>query len=237
MSGTANAAPAAEPVTSSTDLAAGPVEEGSDRVLRLVFGGLAALLVLVATGLPVWQARLTVKQYPGRQLALTAYGNKLTGDVAEIKILNHYVGLKVFDMADLPETKLWIPAIATGLLCVALATFTRRHSIWDRLGRIGLLAIPIGVLADVQFRLWELGHSMNPAAPFRQPPFIPWVAGSVQVASNVKETAWPGEAMWCFAGAWLLIVFGPMYWGFVREFVTAGKQTEEPPGTPEEHAR
>ena len=138
MSGTAKAARAAEPDTSSTDLAAGPVEEGSARVLRLVFGALAALLVLVAARLPVWQARLSVKQYPDRPLALTAYGNKLTGDVAEIKILNHYVGLKVFDMADLPETKLWIPAIAAGLLCVALATFTRRRSIWDRLGRIGL---------------------------------------------------------------------------------------------------
>lgn len=232
MSGTAKAARAAEPDTSSTDLAAGPVEEGSARVLRLVFGALAAMLVLVAARLPVWQARLSVKQYPNRPLALTAYGNKLTGDVAEIKILNHYVGLKVFDMADLPETKLWIPAIAAGLLCVALATFTRRRSIWDRLGRIGLLAIPIGVLVDIQFRLWQLGHSMDPAAPFRQPPFIPWVAGSVQVASNVKETAWPGEALWCFGIAWLLIVFGPMYWGFVREFVTAGKRAaQEEPAT------
>jgi len=226
MSGTANAAASTEPDSSSTDLAAGAVEEGSGRVVRLVFGGLAAILVLLAAGLPVWQARLTVKQYPGQQLALTAYGNRLVGDVAEIKILNHYVGLKVFDMADLPETKLWLPAIAAGLLCIALATFTRRRSIWDRLGRIGLLLIPIGVLADVQLRLWQLGHSMDPQAPFRQPPFIPWVAGSVQVASNVKETAWPGEALWCFAAAWLLIVFGPMYWGFVREFITAGKQTD-----------
>jgi len=231
MSGTAKAAPATEPDFSSTDLAAGPVEGGSDRVLRLVFGGLAALLVLVAAGLPVWQARLTVKQYPGRQLALAAYGNKLTGDVSEIKILNHYVGLKVFDMADLPETRLWLPAIAIGLLCVGLATFTRRHSVWDRLGRIGLIAIPIGVLVVVQIRLYELGHSMDPHAPFRQPPFIPWVAGSVQVASNVKETAWPGEALWCFGVAWLLIVFGPMYWGFVREFVTAGKRAEQEEAT------
>jgi hypothetical protein len=174
----------------------------------------------------VWQARLSVKQYPGRQLALIAYGNRLEGDVAEIKILNHYVGLKVFDMADLPETKLWLPAIAAGLACVALATFARRKSIWDRVGKIGLLVIPLGVLADVQFRLYELGHSMDPHAPFTQPPFIPWVAGSVQVASNVRESAWPGQALWCFGVAWALIVFGPMYAGFIKEFVTAGKADE-----------
>lgn len=222
-----------EPGADPVDLAAGAAGSSTDRILRYVVGGIAALLVLAAAGLPVWQARLTVKQYPGRQLALTAYGNRLEGDVEEIKILNHYVGLRIFDMADLPETKLWIPAIIMGLVCVALATFTRRQSIWDRLGRIGLLAIPIGVLAVVQFRLYELGHSMDPGAAFRQAPFIPWVAGSVQVASNVKETAWPGEALWCFALAWALIVFGPMYWGFVREFVTAGKTARAAAGSEE----
>jgi hypothetical protein len=212
----------------SETVAASPVEDRTQRIARLVVGGIAALLVLAAAGLPVWQARLSVKQYPGRQLALTAYGNRLEGDVAEIKILNHYVGLRVFDMADLPETKLWLPAIAAGLACIALATFTRRKSIWDRLGRIGLLVIPLGVLAVVQFRLYELGHSMDPNAPFTQPPFIPWVVGSVQVASNVRESAWPGEALWCFFIAWALLVFGPMYAGFIKEFVTAGKTDEAP---------
>ena len=230
MSGTAKVAPSAGPDTSSVDLAAGSAEEGSGRVVRLVFGGLAALLVLAAAGLPVWQARLSVKQYPGRPLALTAYGNRLEGDVEEIKILNHYVGLKVFDMADVPETILWLPAIAVALACVALATLAPKRSWWARLGRWSLLAIPIGVLVDIQLRLYQLGHSMDPHAPFRQPPFVPWVSGSVQVASNVRTTAWPGEALWCIFGAWVLVVFGPMYWGFVREFVTAGKSSEEPAG-------
>jgi hypothetical protein len=221
-------APAPEEATPS--LAAGEGVDRTQRIVRYVVGALAALLVLAAAALPVWQARLTVKQYPGQQLALTAYGNRLEGDVEEIKILNHYVGLRVFDMADLPETKLWLPAIAIGLVCVALATFARRRSLWDRLGRIGLLAIPLGVLAVVQLRLYELGHSMDPQAPFRQPPFIPWVAGSVQVASNVRETAWPGEALWCFFLAWALVVLVPMYWGFVEEFITAGRTTEPEEG-------
>ncbi len=226
MFDTARVAPSSASDLSSADLAAGSAEDGPRRAVRLVFGGLAVLLVLIAAGLPVWQARLVVKQYPGRQLALTAYGNKLSGDISEIKILNHYVGLQVFDMADLPETLLWLPAIVAAVACVALATFAPKRSWWARLGRWGLIAIPIGVLIDIQLRLYQLGHSMDPNAAFRQPPFVPWVAGSVQVASNVRTIAWPGEALWCIFGAWILVVLGPMYWGFVKEFVTAGRHAE-----------
>jgi hypothetical protein len=227
MSGTMEVSARSRTETVPAEPAAGEAGVGTNRVVRLVFGALAAVLVLAAAGLPVWQARLSVKQYPNRQLVLTAYGTKLTGDVAEIKILNHYVGLKVFDMADLPETVLWYPAIAAALVCVALATLSPVKSWWARIGRWGLLVIPLGVLADIQFRLYELGHSMDPNAAFTQPPFVPWVAGSVQVASNVRTTAWPGEALWAVVGAWALVVLGPMYWGFVREFLTAGKGTED----------
>jgi hypothetical protein len=95
-----------------------------------------------------------------------------------------------------------------------------------------LWLIPLGVLADIQFRLYQMGHNMDPAAPFDQEPFTPWVIGKVQVASNVKTIAWPGEALWCLFGAALLVTFGPMYWGFVKEFVTAGRNEPDDPAVP-----
>jgi hypothetical protein len=198
----------------------------SDRIVRIVFGAVAALLVLLAAGLPVWQARLEVLQYPNRQLVLTAYGDRLAGDVDEIKILNHYVGLRMFDMSELAETALWIPVIVFAIACVVFVTFAR-PGWWRRLALIALWLIPVGILADVQFRLYQLGHSMDPSAPFTQEPFIPWAVGKVKVASNVTEIAWPGEALWCLFGAAALVTIGPMYAGFVKEFVTAGKEQPE----------
>lgn len=200
----------------------------SDRVVRVVFGAVAAVLVVLAVRLPVWQARLDVVQYPNRQLVLTAYGDRLEGDVDEIAILNHYVGLKMFDMAELFETRLWIPAVVLALVCVGIVTLMKPG--WVRRGAFALLwLIPIGVLIDIQFRLYQLGHSMDPAAPIDTDPFVPWVVGKVHVASNVMTTAWPGEALWCLFGAAALVTLGPMYWGFVKEFVTAGRNDEGDP--------
>lgn len=205
---------------------------GSDRVVRIVFGAIAAVLVVLAFSLPVWQARLEVLQYPNRQLVLTAYGDRLEGDVKEVQILNHYVGVRVFDMADLDETALWIPALVGSFVLIGVATLKEG---WWRRGAVALMwLIPIGVLADIQFRLYQMGHNFDPAAPFDQEPFTPWVIGKVQVASNVKTIAWPGEALWALFGAALLVSFGPMYWGFVREFITAGRPDDDAvgPGAP-----
>lgn len=197
---------------------------GTDRVVRAVFGAIAAVLVVLAFSLPVWQARLEVLQYPNRQLVLTAYGDRLEGDVKEVQILNHYVGVRVFDMADLDETVLWVPALVGFFVLIGVATFMKG---WWRRGAVALMwLIPVGVLADIQFRLYQMGHNFDPAAPFDQEPFTPWVIGKVQVASNVKTIAWPGEALWALFGAALLVSFGPMYWGFVREFITAGRSDD-----------
>ncbi len=196
-----------------------------DRLVRVVFGAVAVVLVVLAFGLPVWQARLEVLQYPNRQLVLTAYGDRIEGDVDEIAILNHYVGVKVFDMGELAETVLWNPALVAAIALIAVATVL---SGWWRRGAIVLLwLIPIGVLIDIQYRLYQMGHTIDPAAPIDVEPFTPWVIGKVAVASNVKTIAWPGEALWCLFGAAALVTLGPMYWGFVKEFVTAGRSDED----------
>ena len=107
------------------------------------------------------------------------------------------------------------------IVLIGVATFL---SGWWRRGAIVLLwLIPLGVLIDIQFRLNQMGHNMDPAAPIDVEPFTPWVVGKVKVASNVTTIAWPGEALWCLFGAAALVTLGPMYWGFVKEFVTAGR--------------
>jgi hypothetical protein len=205
------------------------------RVARVALGVIAAVLVVSAATLPVWESRLDVLQYPGQQLVLTAYADRLTGDVAEITNLNHYVGLKIFDMADLQETILWWPGLAAALAGVIVATLIpRRHPgtpaarfQWaGMLARIGLWLFPIGILLDIQFRLYQLGHSMNPGAAFRQPPFTPPVVGAAQVSSNVHMQAWPGTAVVCLLLAAFLMTFGLSLYVFVKQLLGVGPAPE-----------
>jgi hypothetical protein len=209
--------------------------------VRIAIGVVAAVLIVVATTAPVWEARLDVLQYPGQQLVLTAYPDRLVGDVEEVQILNHYVGLRLFDMAELWETTLWWPAIVAALAAVALATALPRRidggggrwRIVGTLARLALWLIPVGILADIQLRLYELGHSMDPGAAFRQPPFIPPVVGAAQVSSNVHTTAWPGTAVWLLLGAAVLMTFGTSLVVFAEQLigVDAGRADDVPAPT------
>jgi len=201
----------------TTDDPAGPTttQPGAStrpaRLLRLAFGVAAAVLVALAWRLPVWEARLSAPQYPNG-LQLTASATGVTGDISEVNELNHYVGMQAFSDAAAPEMKLWGPVILIGLFAVAVGALPLRRSVPGRLARLGLWTIPIGALADVQFRLYQYGHSVQPNAAIRLDPFTPLVVGPTRVL-NFTTWAYPGAALGClFAGAFLLS-FGP---GLVR---------------------
>jgi hypothetical protein len=202
------------------------------RVARFAIGALATVLILAATAVPVWEARLDVLQYPGQQLVLSAHPHELLGDVEEITILNHYVGLRLFDMADLWETALWWPGVALALIGVVVAAAIPRgrggrRQLFGTAARAGLWLFPVGILLDIQVRLYQLGHSMNPAAAFRQEPFTPPVIGAAQVSSNVHTTAWPGGAVQVLFGAALLMTFGMSLYVFVKQLLGVGETAED----------
>jgi len=68
---------------------------------RFGAGVAGAGLMLLALALPLWQAEIQAPQYPGG-LHMSASGDGVTGDVDEINILNHYVGMRPFDEKDIP---------------------------------------------------------------------------------------------------------------------------------------
>lgn len=180
------------------------------RGLRIVLGLAAAALVILAWRLPVWQARLTAPQFPPPlgPLRLTAYGHGVEGDVESVNQLNHYVGMQAFSNADAPEIALWGPVVLLALGAVALATLLPPQHPVARLAKIGLWLVPIGTLADIQFRLWQYGQSVQPDAAIRVEPFTPLVVGPTKVL-NFTTWAYPGEALWLIALAALLVTFGP----------------------------
>lgn len=189
--------------------------------VRIALGVVAASLVVLAIGRPLWRAHLTAPQYP-QGLELTVYGNRVEGDVAEITALNHYVGMRPYDIADFPETKLWVPTMLAAIAAVGVSGWFGRR--WPgRLARLFLWGIPVGALLDIQWRLYQFGHDLDPGAALRIDEFTAKVIGPTHVV-NFTTWAWPGNALLMIWAAAFLLSFGAsvprgvlIAWRWVRE--------------------
>jgi nitrous oxidase accessory protein len=186
-----------------------PTERPADetrRGLRIGAGVVAMALVLLSTTLPIWRSHLIAPQYPGG-LHIYAYGHGMEGDIEEVDALNHYIGMRPFDPADVPEMALYPVGIVLAVAAVVAATFLRNR--WAVLiARAYLFALPLFILADIQFRLHQYGHDLDPQAALRIPEFTPWVIGPTRVW-NFTNVAYPGTGMIALVAAALIVSFGP----------------------------
>jgi nitrous oxidase accessory protein len=175
---------------------------------RVIAGVIAAALLILALPRPVWEARLSAPQYPAG-LSLSAYGGRVQGDIREITELNHYVGMRPYDPADLPEMRLWVPTLIAALGAVAVSTIFGRR-LWGRLARLFVWGIPVGILGVIQLRLYEYGHDLviEPRPALHLDPFIPWVVGRTEVL-NFTTIAFPGAAVFLILAAAAVLSFGP----------------------------
>jgi len=152
---------------------------------------LGSTILLVAAVVPVWISQLRAPQYP-KGLWLWVYGGRVDGDLREINGLNHYIGMRTIDPANVPELILWAPMIIGLSLALSLAVFQRGW--FGRLALIGLWLAPVGILADIQRWLAIFGQNLDPQAALRLDPFIPWVIGPTEVW-NFDIVAFPGPAL------------------------------------------
>lgn len=167
--------------------------------VRLAIGVLGALLCLVAIPQPLWKAVLEAPQYHGDgALRITAYGDKLVGDICELNDLNHYIGMARLGEPRVPcgsaelglgentvgriasEMILWLPSAIISAGVVLLAMLTRRRWL-RRLSLVWLWGLPIGVLVMTQYHLYKFGHELDPTAAFHPDPFTPRVLGPSKI--------------------------------------------------------
>ena len=150
----------------------------------------AAFLLMVSLLLPYWVLRLSAPQFPDG-LTVTAYVNRLEGDVAELEGLNHYVGLGSFQDAATLERSIAFVAITVlaGLLLAALVV----HSRWVVLLVLPALVFPIVFMVDLQYWLWDFGHHLDPKAPLAAAvgEFTPPLFGPAKIA-QFETLALPG---------------------------------------------
>jgi len=173
-----------------------PIGEPAPRSRRfwaLALAMLAVLAFAISFTLPWWKFTLYAPQYPhGLRLQIALTG--LRGDVHEIDMLNHYIGMRHLTQAA-PLERAYA---GYGVAGVCLAVLVGISSLGRRTGRLALipaLLFPIGFVVDSFAWLYTFGHQLDPRAPLHVPPFTPQMFGNGQIG-QFMTFAEPASGFW-----------------------------------------
>jgi hypothetical protein len=171
---------------------------------------LGVLLLIPALLLPLWTMTLYSNQFPDG-LNLYIYANSLQGghpanrdDLKEINTLNHYIGMHSLAESDFTEFK-WIPLMLglffiLGLRIIVLGRISNLVDTVVLFGWFGIFS-----LWSFYTKLWLYGHTLDPTAAVKVPPFMPPMFGSKQLA-NFTVYSYPGGASYFLFGFLVLLV-------------------------------
>ena len=141
---------------------------------------LAAVLVVGATFLPLWGMTLVSVQYP-EGLRMVIYPTHIRGDITEINLLNHYIGMAEISDDYFRELKI-IPALFAAIGIAALGGALVRRT-WATLVPLVLMAATAAYgFWSMRSRLYQFGHDLDPMAPMDIEPFTPAMIGSHTIA-------------------------------------------------------
>lgn len=155
------------------------------RVLLVVIG----VALLPAIVLPVWNITLHAPQYPGG-LELTIYANRIAGDLQEINILNHYIGMAEIRPDEFREF-IFIPFFILRFFGFAvLAALVARMPI-AAIGYLDFSLFGAVMMYDFQTWLTRFGQGLAKGAPLTIEPFSPSFFGSTMVG-QFEVTSYPG---------------------------------------------
>ena len=155
-----------------------------------VFLSLARMAILASLFLPYWHMTLEAPQYPDG-LEVSAYINRLTGDIAEIDGLNHYIGMRPLEEAAQLERSLSVVMLIALMLLVEGAVHV--HSKWAALMAMPAILFPPFFLLDLFLWMNYFGQNLDPTAPLSNAiePFTPPVLG-VGMVGQFRTIATPG---------------------------------------------
>ncbi len=174
---------------------------------------LACALLAGALVLPLWRMELVAPQYP-EGLVMRAYGYKFAedpashyDDVREINGLNHYIGMK--PIKEVTEMRLFVPGVAALIAGTLLLPFVAWQRVWfRRLIVAGFWTMPLFFIADLQYWLYNYGHTLDPDAALDMDPFTPKVFGETRVWNFHSQTGFEA-GFYLMVAAALTITFAP----------------------------
>lgn len=161
----------------------------------------ATLAILPSIVLPTWKITLHAPQYPGG-LELVIYPNTVSGDVEEVNLLNHYIGMHEIEADEFPEFR-FIPFFILRFFGFALLTALIGRMPIAALGWMDFVLFGVVMLYTMQHWLYEYGHDLSPDAPLNIEPFTPKFFGTTSVG-QFTVTSWPSVGAILMAVAGLL---------------------------------
>jgi len=160
---------------------------------------IASLAILPAMVLPTWRIRLKAPQYP-KGLEMQIYPTTVKGDVREINLLNHYIGMHEISPDDFQEFR-FIPFFILRFFGFAILTALIARMAFAVIGWMDFVLFGAVMLYTLQHWLYEYGHDLAPNAPLSIEPFTPKFIGTTHIG-QFQVSSWPA------AGAILMIVAG-----------------------------
>lgn len=184
----------------------------------------AAVLLVGALLLPMWVINVHAVQYPNEVLRLKLYAYPhIAGDYGEMAALNHYIGFYFPDpvyvqpnyevhprAVDVPEWSLgplaFITVAAAGLFVAVAPTIEKlkRGLRWQLTGAVVVFTV---MLVDIQYRLYQTGHTLDPDAPVMGVDgFTPPLWGKYEVANITSYSRFGLGAYLAMVAVVLLVV-------------------------------
>jgi len=165
---------------------------------------LAAVCVVAAVFLPLWQIRLVAPQY-AEGLRIEIYAHKLVGgnhgqDLQEINGLNHYIGMKHIKAEMFPEFSFLVYILGFFVLFgLAIAISGSRKLLFVYL----IFSVIGGAAALADFYMWgyDYGHNLDPTAAIQVPglSYQPPVIGHKKLL-NFDSYSYPDTGGWVVVG-------------------------------------
>jgi peptidoglycan/LPS O-acetylase OafA/YrhL len=192
--------------------------------LRRGLPTLAAVLLVAAIFLPMWVINVQAIQYPNEVLTLKLYAYPhIAGDYGEMAALNHYIGFYYPDPVfwtpnfEVNEAAVNVPewsfgvfaflAVAAAGVFVAIAPSTSKLKLGLKSQLVGTVLVFTVVVADIQYRLYQAGHTLDPDAPVvGVDPFTPPLWGRYEVANITSYSRFGAGAYLTIVAIGLLVV-------------------------------
>ncbi len=149
------------------------------------------LLVAASPFMPMWYFQLNAPFLGQRWMEVYVHPlSGVGGDVENVNVVNHYVGLGMIGNEHIPEIS-YIPYVyasmtaVTAVMSYSLATRRRRAALASLLVAVAIFA---SILGYVYLWLYRYTHTIHPGAPMKIEPFDPPFLGEYRIANFVVRS-------------------------------------------------